>query len=74
MSLYSEYKKASPEMKISIIRGEMIPVLVTIKTYTDSIRYIYNVESNAQEIERCTTNIIEAVENLERLREILIEP
>ena len=65
------YKNASAEQKVVILRGEMIPLLVTIKTYTDSIRY--RIGSSPQDIERWTQKILDAVNDLEMLREFLLD-
>jgi hypothetical protein len=66
-----EYKNASAEQKVVILRGEMIPLLVTIRTYTDSIRY--RIGSSPQDIEGWTQKILDAVNDLEMLREILVD-
>jgi hypothetical protein len=71
MYSYEEYKDSNPEEKLTILTGEMIPLLATIRTYTDTIKY--NLGANSQEIENWTNKIIEAVDNLEKLRGILIK-
>lgn len=65
-----EYKSANPEKKISVLRMEMIPLLATIRTYTDAIRT--STDANSETIELYTDKIIEAMNNLEKLRGILI--
>ena len=63
------YKNANPEAKIILLRGELIRLSATIRTYADAIKF--GVASNSQEIELWSNKIIEAVDDLEKLRSIL---
>jgi hypothetical protein len=65
------FKSAPPESKIGVLRMEMIPLIETIRGYTDLIKY--HMESSPQERELWAQKIIEAVDDLEQLRQILID-
>jgi hypothetical protein len=69
----SQFRHVSPEVKISVLRMEMIPLLAAIRTYADSIKYGVNFPEKPPEIDLWVNKIIDATNRLEQLRDILYD-
>lgn len=71
-----EFKNVPDSEKISLLRMEMIPLLATIKGYATVIKQKLAEDGQVketEEIHKWLSNIIEASEDLNALRQILVE-
>lgn len=71
----SQYQNSSPEEKLSLVRMEMIPLIATVKGYSEYLIQMieYDRVSVPDDFMKLLININEAGESLEKLRQILIE-